>query len=199
MKFSTILHAISSVFLLFVRAFLSLLLWPLTILALLLSSCATTAPPALHQKVAQADEIFPAQSSVEQKTGLSVRWGGRIIETLPENGRTCFQIMARPLKRDGRPAADGGNDDPHLGRFLACHAGFYDPAIYSPGRDMTVLGKISSHPSVRIGDYDYVLPHVEIDFLYLWPLLPEIATPPPYNTYYYPYGPWGPWYPWGRW
>jgi len=174
-----------------------ILFLPFMILGALLSSCASTAPQALHEKVAQVSDTYPAQSSAEQKTGISVRWGGRIIETLPESGRTCFQIIARPLSREGRPAADRNGYEPHLGRFLACHVGFYDPEIYQPGRDMTVLGKISDHQPLRIGEYDYVLPHVEAYFIYLWPQQAE-TTPPPYSPYYYPYGPWAPWYPSAR-
>jgi len=176
--------------------FISLLLLPFT----LLSSCASTgAPPqALHEKVAQVSNTYPAQSSADQETGISVRWGGRIIETLPESGRTCFQIIARPLSRDGRPATERNGYQPHLGRFLACHHGFSDPEIYQPGRDMTVLGKISGHQTIQIGQYDYLLPQVEAYFIYLWPIQAQI-TAPPYSPYYYPYGPWGPWYyPSGR-
>jgi len=181
-------------------SFIRILFLPFTIFGALLScaGCASTAPQALHEKVAQVSNTYPAQSSAEQETGISVRWGGRIIETLPESGRTCFQIIARPLSRDGRPATERNGYKPHLGRFLACHVGFYDPEIYQPGRDMTVLGKISDHQTIKIGEYDYVLPQVEAYFIYLWPLQAEMPPPPAYSPYYYPYGPWGPWYPAAR-
>jgi len=188
MKYPTILRTIF-------RIFLSILLLPFTILSLLLSSCATTTPQALQGSFSV---LSPSQSTANPQTDISVRWGGRIIETLPENGRTCFQIMARPLSRNGRPSTHFSADDASEGRFLACHQGFYDPAVYQPGRDMTVRGNISGHQTIQIGEYDYLLPQVDADFVYLWPLLREVEAPPPYSPYYYPYGPWGPWYPWGR-
>ena len=47
--------------------------------------------------------------------------------------------------------------------------------------------------STRIGDYDYQLPRVAADVVYLWPEVREVEVRP--YPYYDPY--WGP--RWGRW
>ena len=78
------------------------------------------------------------------------------------------------------------------GRFLACRAGFYDPAVFEPGRDVTFIGRIIGYQNTKIGDYDYPLPKIAADVVYLWPVQREVDVVPAY-----PYGPWGPGPRWG--
>lgn len=81
------------------------------------------------------------------------------------------------------------------GRFLACRSGFYDPAVFEPGREVTFIGKIEGYETTKIGEYDYKLPKVNADVVYLWPVVREVDVVPAY-----PYGPWGdPWVRAGRW
>ena len=63
--------------------------------SLALAACAT-APKPLQ---GQFSTVSPRDSVAQQQTGTPVRWGGRIIETLPGQGETCFQMLARPLAR----------------------------------------------------------------------------------------------------
>ena len=134
--------------------------------------------------------VSPRDSVAQQQTGAPVRWGGRIIETLPGQGETCFQMIARPLTGTGRPSTTA--TDASDGRFLACRAGFYDPAVFEPGRDVTFIGRITGYQNTKIGDYDYPLPKIAADVVYLWPVQREVDVVPAY-----PYGPWGPGPRWG--
>ncbi|KRG87981.1 membrane protein [Stenotrophomonas daejeonensis] len=154
--------------------------------SLALAACAT-APKPLQ---GQFSTVSPRDSVAQQQTGTPVRWGGRIIETLPGQGETCFQMIARPLNGTGRPSTTSA--DASDGRFLACRAGFYDPAVFEPGRDVTFIGRIDGYQSTKIGDYDYPLPKIAADVVYLWPVQREVEVVPAY-----PYGPRGP--GWGRW
>ena len=61
-------------------------------------------------------------------------------------------------------------------------------------RQWTFVGKIEGYESTRIGDYDYQLPRVAADVVYLWPEVREVEVVRPY-PYYDPF--WGP--RWGRW
>jgi outer membrane lipoprotein len=78
-------------------------------------------------------------------------------------------------------------------------AGFYDPAVFEAGRDVTFIGKIDGYQNTRIGEYDYRLPKLSADVIYLWPEQRQVDVVP------YPYGPWGPgpygpyWGGYGRW
>ena len=157
--------------------------------SLTLAACAT-APKPLQ---GQFSTVSPRDSVAQKQTGTPVRWGGRIIETLPGQGETCYQMIARPLTGSGRPSST--SSDASDGRFIACRAGFYDPAVFEPGRDVTFIGRIDGYQTTKIGEYDYPLPKIDADVVYLWPVQREVEVVPAY-----PYGPWGPAWgpsPWG--
>lgn len=132
------------------------------ILALLLSACATLPQPLQGDTV----DITPAQAREAGREGLVVRWGGRIVETRPLSDRTCFDMIGSALDHDGRP---GDMTDDGSGRFVACKAGFYDPAIFLKNREITVLGRIDGFENRKIGEYDYRQPRVAADVVVLWP------------------------------
>ena len=131
--------------------------------SLVLAACAT-APKPLQ---GQFSSVSPRDSVAQQQTGTPVRWGGRIIETLPGQGETCFQMLARPLTGSGRPSSTAS--DASDGRFLACRAGFYDPAVFEVNREVTFTGRLEGYENRRIGEYDYRFPRVAADVVYLWP------------------------------
>jgi len=160
--------------------------------SLALAACAT-APKPLQ---GEFSTVTPRDSVASQQVGAPVRWGGRIIETKPSQGETCFQLISRPLNASGRPTT--ASTDASDGRFIACRAGFYDPAVFEAGRDVTFIGKVDGFANTRIGDYDYRLPKLAADVIYLWPEQRQVEVVP------YPYGPWGPgpygpYWGYGRW
>ncbi|MDR1074805.1 MAG: Slp family lipoprotein [Xanthomonadaceae bacterium] len=166
---------------------------PIVLAAVLaLGACAST-PKPLQGNFAP---ISPLDSVTSAEVGTTVRWGGRIVETSPMQDQTCFQIISAPLGSSGRP--NNTNSDATSGRFIACRAGFYDPETFTSERDVTLIGKIEGYETIPIGEYEYRLPHVEADVIYLWPKVtqvPVMAAPYAY-PYYDPF--WGPW--WGpRW
>lgn len=158
--------------------------------SLALAACAT-APKPLQ---GQFSMVSPRDAVPTQQVGTPVRWGGRIIETNPGQGQTCFQMISRPLNGSGRPSTTSA--DASDGRFIACRAGFYDPAVFAEGREVTFIGKIEGYETARIGEYDYQLPRVAADVVYLWPEVREVEVRP--YPYYDPF--WGPrWGYWGWW
>src|SRR5690606_31152389 len=136
--------------------------------SLVLAACAT-APKPLQ---GQFSMVTPRDSVASEQVGTPVRWGGRIIETLPGQGETCFQLISRPLNGSGRPSTT--STDASDGRFLACRSGFYDAAVFEAGRDVTFIGKIAGYEQTRIGEYDYRLPKLAADVIYLWPEQREV-------------------------
>lgn len=115
----------------------------------------------------QFDPVTPRQAVEREATGAAVRWGGRIVEVEPQPNRTCFQMISTRLDVSGRPY--WATDDVG-GRFIACRTGFYDPAVFERNREMTFTGRIDGYESRRIGQYDYRLPRVAADVVYLWPV-----------------------------
>jgi outer membrane lipoprotein len=127
---------------------------------------------------------------------VQVRWGGQIIKTEPGPQETCFYILQRPLDSQARPTAPSSNSETQ-GRFVACRAGFYDPEVFTRGRDITVTGVLQGSKSEKVGEYNYAYPLVEANVVYLWPKRVVNPYPPGwYDPFWGPY--WGPgWGPWG--
>ena len=129
--------------------------------ALLGAGCATAPRPL------QGDYL-PGSPAGGYAEGERVQWGGEIIDVETRPDTTCFQILSRNLSVNARPM----RGDTSAGRFLACRGGFYDPAVFTEGREVTVNGRIAGRETRRIGDYDYPLPRVEAEVVYLWPERP---------------------------
>jgi outer membrane lipoprotein len=147
----------------------------LLVASLALGACATAPKPLQGE--------FPSSSPQESiADGSRVRWGGSIIAVEPKQDVTCFQVLSKDLGTNGRPRLGDGN----AGRFLACRNGFYDPAVFGTGREITVVGNLSGSETRKIGDYDYPLPRIAADVVYLWP---ERISPDSYygpDPFFYP-------------
>lgn len=135
--------------------------------AVLLAGCAT-APAPLQ---GQYSLLTPQQSSEAAASGERVRWGGEIVSVDTRTDRTCFELLGKPLLDTARPR----RGDDSAGRFFACRSGFYDPALFAPGRELTVTGVVEGFDERPIGEYVYRYPRVSADVLYLWPeRMPEV-------------------------
>ncbi len=151
----------------------------------LLAACAARVPPTLQGTF---PELTVAQAQTQGTSGERVRWGGEIVSTTPQNNETCVEVVSKPLDRQARPIPT----DETSGRFLACAPGFYDPAIYAPGREVTAVGTLEGPTSAKVGEYDYTFPKERAETIYLWP------KREPRDVAYYPAGGWGWGYPgWG--
>jgi outer membrane lipoprotein len=135
---------------------------PLALAALALAGCAA-APKPLQGDFAA---LLPVDASAAQRVGDTVRWGGTLVAVTPARDETCFEVLGRDLSDSARPRRA---DDTSSGRFLACRAGFYDPAIFAVDREVTVTGRVAGFETRRIGEYDYTYPRVAADVVYLWP------------------------------
>ena len=151
-------------------------------LAALLAACAS------HPKPLQGEfaPITPRDAAERDSSGTTVRWGGRIVQVEPRANVTCFEMISTRLTATGRPY--WSSDDTN-GRFIACRAGFYDPALFTDKREVTFTGRIDGYENRKIGEYDYRFPRLAADVVYLWPVRErvDVLTRP---------GPW-PW--WGWW
>src|SRR3546814_1580673 len=61
-------------------------------------------------------------------------------------------MISTRLNANGRPY--WATDDTG-GRFIACRAGFYDPAVFEKNREVSFTGRIDGYENRRIGGYDY--------------------------------------------
>ncbi len=159
--------------------------------ACIASACAR--PP--RQLAGVFAEITVAQAQQGNGIGQTVRWGGRIVATTPGKDETCFEVVSRPLNSEPRPRRTDESD----GRFIACATGFYDPAVFSQKRELTVVGTLQPATVGKVGEYEYHYPHVAVEKVVLWPRRKR-ETLRYYDSWYDPlwYSYWGPW-PYGPW
>jgi outer membrane lipoprotein len=153
---------------------------------LVLTACASIPEPLAGD---YAD--FQPEQATERSLGAEVRWGGSIVDTRPSQSETCLEILARDLDHSLRPISG----DVSFGRFLACRNGFQDPAVFTQGRDVTVVGRLSAFTQDTIGEFVYRYPRLEASAIYLWPERPDVVymDTGPYRSPWWPYmGPW--WY-----
>ncbi len=127
-----------------------------------LGACATMPTPLQGQY----SSLLPAQASDQNSNDGHVRWGGTVVTVHTESERSCFEIVGTRTGADGRPE----RLDKSEGRFIACRKGFYDPVVFSAGREITVTGSITGFETRKVGDYDYRYPIVAADVVYLWPV-----------------------------
>lgn len=128
----------------------------------LASGCARP-PAALRGEFAP---VTVAEARADPRLGERVRWGGELVRATPEaDGPTCFEVVAKPLDRAARPVAG----DESTGRFVACAQGFYDPEVWSEGREVTAVGTVDGTVAGKVGEYDYSYPRVAAEAVHLWP------------------------------
>lgn len=153
------------------------------------ASACTTIPTQLEGTYSA---ISPARVDPDV-FGNSVRWGGVIIDTRNEENVTCFEILSRELGKYLRPQVD----DRTAGRFIACKDGFYDPEVYSKGREVTLTGRISNIEVRQVDDFNYRYPVVDVQSMVLWEKRQDVLVYDNYDPFYSPYfGYYGPY--WGR-
>ena len=147
----------------------------IAIASVLLGACATV-PKSLQGEYAKTT---PRDALAVPPAG-PVRWGGEIIKVEPEADSTCFEILSRPLDVSARPMR---SKDSSGGRFIACHAGFFEPELYARGRDLTVVGQITGSEVGKVGAFDYTYPRVAATSIHLWPKRPVYVADPWYDPW----------------
>jgi outer membrane lipoprotein len=100
----------------------------------------------------------------ERFKGKTVVVGGRVISTSVKPGETWMEILQQPLGSRQKPE----DTDASLGRVLVKFADYRDPAVYSPGRSITVAGQVLGKQIRRLGQIDYSYPALLAREAHLW-------------------------------
>jgi outer membrane lipoprotein len=156
-----------------------------------IGGCATVPAPLAGDNFSA---VTPRQAVAQNAGAQRVRWGGEILKVSPRTDATCFEILSRELNADARP----NRRDHSEGRFIACKQGFFDPAVYTKGRDVTVVGALDGNEHHKVGEFDYTFAKVAADEIYMWPRRAEFES-----GYYDPFWSpgcdpfWGPCFGWG--
>lgn len=96
--------------------------------------------------------------------GKTVKWGGMLVTSRNKQDRTELEILALPLRVNGRPDREGRP----RGRFVAVRPGYLETADYQPGSLVTITGSIVGYKDDRVGAKKYRYPEVLIDESRFW-------------------------------
>ncbi len=155
-------------------------------LPLLLAGCSTRVPPEISQKLNETPTVQQVRSDPDAFQSQTLRWGGTILQTENRPDSSRVLVVAFPLSDSGRPQSDNISS----GRFIAVVDAFLEPLVYSRDRKITVVGKLVGTEVLKIGEFDYTYPIVQVEHYYLWPVR-KTATAKSYDPYWYdPYYPW---------
>lgn len=141
---------------------------------LLLAGCAHVISKEVLQEVDASVSFAQVLKDPEAYQGKTVLFGGDVIETQNLPDKTLIVVLQRPLDSRGEPSAG----DVSEGRFIITTPGFLDPAIYGPGRKITVAGTVVGKEVRPLGEIKYTYPIIEKRELYLWPE-EEVASDEP--------------------
>lgn len=119
------------------------------LLLLPLAGCASMSPiPESLRRQAKGQPLL-SQIAADPAAyqGRVVIFGGRIIESRLYAKESIVLISQRPLTRHDEPVqtAESG------GRILAEYRGRLDPTVYSPGKRITVAGRVLPTPALPHG------------------------------------------------
>ena len=152
-------------------------------LLLSFSACATISKPKELRGIAQK-KVALTQVAKNPKAykGRAVLWGGRIIRVVNEKEGTLIEILQLPLDSSDRPK----DVDISEGRFLLFYPSYLDVAIYRPGREITVVGKIQGVKKLPLGEIKYRYPFIKAKKIHLWETRPQkmYLEYPPYPYWY---------------
>jgi outer membrane lipoprotein len=154
--------------------------------ATLLAACASQIPEQIRNVPENSPSVSAARAGIKRLIGARVRWGGTIANVENRESQTWIEVVARDLQDNARPR----DSDRSQGRFLARVDGFLDPAIYSKGREITVVGSLDGQQTRAIDKYEYRYPVVDVQSYYLWERIadePYARDPYLYSPLYSPF------------
>ena len=96
--------------------------------------------------------------------GKTALWGGTILDTRNLKDSTRIEVLAYPLDSSQRPVLGSKP----LGRFIIQQQGYLEPATFSQGRLLSVIGSVGESQSGKIGDSAYIYPVINAQELHLW-------------------------------
>jgi outer membrane lipoprotein len=147
-----------------------------------LAGCASVFPKEMLRGVDRSLTLAVLRSDPERYRQARVVLAGEIIETRPRTGSTEIEVLSRPLGEGDAPQRTDHSD----GRFLVLAPDFLDPAVYAPGRRVSVVGTVAGSEERTLGDQPYRYVMIRADQIYLWPR-PVAGAAYPYPPAPFPY------------
>lgn len=134
-------------------------------IAMLTAACAGGISNQARFQVNNFVPFTDVQQAPDKYQGDTVIWGGKVIETQVKGNATEIMVLQLELGNQDSPQ----DNDQSKGRFLIRSAQFLDPALYSQGTLLTVVGRIQGAEKRLIGEMPYDYPVIEPTEIKKWP------------------------------
>ena len=119
-----------------------------------LTACAPAISKESLRRVDQEVTFQALLKDPERYQGKVVLVGGRIMTTSVREGESWVEVLQHPLDSQQKPQ----DTDVSYGRFLVRFEGFLDPAIYSGGKKITVVGEVQGKKVLPLNQMEYSYP-----------------------------------------
>jgi outer membrane lipoprotein len=138
----------------------------LAVIALLFATAC--APPISRQSLGLVDQEIAFEELTrdpDRYVGRYLLLGGSIVSVrIDSDNGSELEVVQLPTNDRGRITAVTRS----AGRFIARADAFHDPAIYHPGRLVTLVGQVVGSQTGRIGEVDYLYPVLTVEEIRLW-------------------------------
>jgi len=104
------------------------------------------------------------QEKPDDHFGEVVMFGGKIIESQVSPEYSEITVLQLPLGGGNRPRTGDQSD----GRFSIRSEQLLDPAVYTEGTAITVVGTLVGSEARKVGEFDYVYPILQPIEIKLW-------------------------------
>ena len=132
---------------------------------LLAAGCTKGISKQAQSQVTYSGTFAELQEKPGDHAGEVVLLGGKIIETQVISEYSEITVLQLPLGGGDRPRIE----DQSEGRFLIRSKQLLDPALYTEGTAITVVGKLIGSEVRKVGEFKYAYPVLEPMEIKLWP------------------------------
>ena len=145
------------------------------VLTSFLAACTQAIPKESLNKVDPNLSFQMLIKDPESHQGKNILVGGLILGTTAREGETWVEVLQKPLDWQHKPK----DTDESFGRFLIRFESFADPAIYTAGKKITVLGEVLGKKVQPLKEMDYAYPVLIPREHHLWK--PEDSSSPSFH------------------
>ena len=131
---------------------------------LLVAACTKGISKQARSRVTYLGTFSALQEKPDDHVGEVVLLGGKIIETNVNSNYSEIAVLQLPLDGGDRPRIE----DQSEGRFLIRSEELLDPAVYTEGTAITVVGNIIGSEARKVGEYNYIYPVLKPIEIKLW-------------------------------
>lgn len=138
----------------------------LSALMLGLSGCASSViPEPLAQQIDRSVTFEQVLEQPEPYRGRIVLWAGEVLKARALQSGTDLEVLQLPINEGQAPV---WRRTESKGRFLATTKEFLDPATFTDGTRVTIVGEISGASVGKLDEADYRYPVIDVKHLHRW-------------------------------